>query len=278
MRTLRVADATLTFVPDGSAWIDPGVLFPTSTDVDWQAKAEYLDEAGQLINTLGAVLVQRDGRALLIDAGLGTVSTSAWGGPIKAVESGEMLNNLALAGCPLDSIESVAITHLHHDHIGWAWRDAPGSDHSAFSHCSYLVSDTEWAGRAHGGDHGVHPEALDKLEPNVRTFADGEEVFPGVHARVRGGHTSGHTTFVITAGAHRIVIFGDIFLTSAQISNPEWSLTIDHDPDLAIAERQRLLDELATPNTIGVGAHFADVVFGRIDMDGGATWEPVDEV
>lgn len=278
MRSLQLADVKLTFVPDGSAWIDPGALFPTSTEADWQTQAEYLDDAGQLVNTLGGLLVERDGRSLLIDAGLGTVSTPTWGGPIGAVESGEMLSNLARIGCAPESIESVAITHLHHDHIGWAWNDAPDSDQPAFHRAAYLISDSEWTSRTHvAAEHGgIHPEALDKLEPRVRTFGDGDEIFPGVHAQVTGGHTVGHTTFVITAGTHRIVVFGDLFLTSAQIAHPEWPLPFDHDPELTIAQRHRLLDELAKPDTIGVGAHFADVVFGRIEFDDGVTWQPVE--
>ena len=276
MRTLQIADVKLTFVPDGSAWIDPAALFPTSTEADWQANAGYLDDAGQLINTIGGLLVERDGRALLIDAGVGAVSSPAWGGVIGAVESGEMLNNLARIGWAPETIETVAITHLHYDHIGWAWNDAPSSDQPAFRNAEYLISDSEWAGRAEVGEHGIHPEALERLEPRIRTFGNGDEIFPGVHAEVRGGHTSGHTTFVITAGTHRVVVFGDLFLTSAQVAHPDWPLTIDHDPQLTVAERHRLLEDLAKPDTIGVGAHFADVVFGRIASDDEATWVPVE--
>jgi glyoxylase-like metal-dependent hydrolase (beta-lactamase superfamily II) len=95
---------------------------------------------------------------------------------------------------------------------------------------------------------------------------------------VAGGHTPGHTEYVISSGGQRLIAFGDALHSPIQVGHPEWSAVVDHDPARAAEQRHRLVAELAEPDTIGFGIHFADVGFGRVRRDGtGSSWEPVDE-
>jgi glyoxylase-like metal-dependent hydrolase (beta-lactamase superfamily II) len=103
------------------------------------------------------------------------------------------------------------------------------------------------------------------LEPQVRTVAEGEEIFPGVHVRFTPGHSAGHAACVINAGGQRATAFH----SPIQITHPLWENTFDHNRQQSTSLRRSLVTELAQPNTIGFGAHFADVVFGRVDIDGG---------
>lgn len=262
-RTLRLGDTTLTFVPDGAVQLPGRGWLPDTTDEVWAAHPEYLDEGGYLTAGIGALLVTRDDRTLLIDAGVGKVDLPAQpGGKIGAVEGGALPDNLAELGHQPSDIEAVALTHLHIDHTGWL---------TAFTGATVLVAEPEWANRAHGSD--VDHTTLDAVAPRVRTVADGEEVFPGVRALLSPGHTVGHTTYVITAGDQRVLAFGDAMHSPVQVLDPDWGAVSDHDRTQAAAYRRRLVEELATPNTIGFGIHFADVQFGRV-VDG--TWQPVD--
>jgi hypothetical protein len=59
---------------------------------------------------------------------------------------------------------------------------------------------------------------------------------------------------------------------SIQIEHPELSAAPDHDPAASADARRRLVAELAEPDTIGFGVHFADVVFGQVAADG--SWRP----
>lgn len=152
----------------------------------------------------------------------------------------------------------MAITHRHSDHIGWA-------AHPAFG--EILVAAQEWEHR---------DATTTAIAPHVRTVVDGEEVFPGVRVRVRGGHTPGHTEYVISSGGQRLIAFGDALHSPIQIDHPEWSAVVDHDPVAAAEHRRRLVAELAEPDTIGFGIHFADVVFGRVRPNGdGPAWQPL---
>ncbi len=272
IRSLRLGDITLTYVPDGVAQLSPRGWLPTTTDEMWAAHPEYLDADGHLVASLGGLLVEHDGRALLIDAGFGPLSRSAQpGSPIAAISGGALVDNLARLGHTPAGLEAVAISHLHPDHIGWA-------AYPAFAGVRFLISEPEWTERHLAEEHGIPKETLATLEPGVVTVADGEEIFPGVRVQLVPGHTVGHTAYVITGGGRRLIAFGDALHTSAQVAHPEWSAVVDRDPEHAATSRRRLVEELTEPDTLGFGIHFADVPFGRVrrDADGATDWEPVD--
>lgn len=268
IRSLRLGDTTLTYVPDGAVQLSPRGWLPGTTDAVWAAHPEYLDASGNLVGSLGALLVERAGRALLIDAGFGPQPDSPPpGGPVGAVRSGGLPASLAALGYDPAAIEAVAFTHLHIDHLGWAWQPAPGTGTPAFTGAAYLFAAAEWEQRGLA-EASTTTEILTALAPRVRTVADGEEIFPGVRVRVTGGHTPGHTAYVITAGEQRVIAFGDALHSPIQVAHPEWSAVNDHDRELAVACRRALVAELAHPGTIGFGLHFADAAFGRVGTGG----------
>lgn len=276
IHTLRLGGTKLSYVPDGAGELTRRWL-PAVTDETWAAHPEYLDAGGNLVASMGGLLVERDGRALLIDAGLGPHAFPAEPGNAHgALHGGALLDSLAELGRAPGDIEAVAFTHLHPDHLGWALEPAPGGDGPVFTAAEYLVSEPEWAERHRMEEHGTTGEMLAVLEPRVRTVADGEEIFPGVRVMMTPGHTAGHAAYVITDGDQRLIAFGDALHTPLQVDHPEWSAAVDHDPARAAEFRHRLVEELARPGTFGFGLHFADVVFGRVDRAAdGPAWRPV---
>lgn len=263
-RTLHLSDTTLTFVPDGVVQLPGRGWLPAMTDEVWAAHPEYLDETGHLTASIGALLVTRDDRTLLIDAGVGTVSMPGQpGGRIGALEGGALLDNLAALGHQPTDIETVALTHLHLDHTGWL---------PAFTEATYVITEPEWTNRVNTND--VVHATMDAIAPRVRQVGDDEEIFPGVRVQLSAGHTAGHATYVITAGDQRVLAFGDAMHSPVQVINPDWGAESDRDSAQAAAARHRLVEQLSAPNTIGFGIHFADVQFGRVDN---GTWRPLDD-
>ncbi|MEV4925553.1 MBL fold metallo-hydrolase [Streptomyces roseoverticillatus] len=272
IRSLRLGDTKVTYVPDGAGRLGPRGWLPDTTDEVWAEHPEYLDATGNLVASMGALLVEHGDRALLIDAGVGSVHFPAeQGTPIGEINGGALLGNLARLGRTPAGIEAVAITHLHGDHIGW-------SAQLAGAGAVHLISAPEWEHRHLSEQHRVPPELLTTLEPGLRTVTDGEEVFPGVRVMLTPGHTAGHAAYVITGGGRRLIAFGDALHSPIQIAHPEWSAVVDHDARQSAEFRRRLVEEMAEPGTIGFGLHFADVVFGRVlrDAAGATSWEPVD--
>jgi len=274
IRSLTLGDTKLTYVPDGQATLNARLLLPQATEEDWAENAGYLDEDGFLLASVGGLLVERDGRALLIDAGAGPITMGPPLNTYGVITGGALLDNLAtLRHSPAD-IEAIALTHLHADHIGWAWHPAPGSDRPAFN-ADYLVAEPEWTQRHYPEAQGMG-DMIKALAPQVRTVAEGEEIFPGIHVRFTPGHSAGHAAYVIDAGGQRVIAFGDAFHSPLQITHPLWENTFDFDHQQSTSLRTSLLAELAKPDTIGYGVHFADVPFGRVRIDGLPAWVPVD--
>jgi len=275
IRSLTLGDTTLTYVPDGQATLNARMLLPQATEEDWAQHAEYLDEDGFLLASVGGLLVERDGRALLIDAGAGPITMGPPLNTYGVITGGALLDNLATIGRDPADIEAIALTHLHADHFGWAWHPAPGSDRPAFT-AGYLVAEPEWTQRHFAEAQGMG-DMIKALAPQVRVVAEGQEIFPGVHVRFTPGHSAGHAAYVINAGGQRVIAFGDAFHSPLQITRPLWENTFDFDHQKSTSLRTSLLTELAKPDTIGYGIHFAGAPFGRVDLSGGLpAWIPVD--
>ncbi|WSQ11571.1 MBL fold metallo-hydrolase [Streptomyces sp. NBC_01231] len=264
VRTLRVGEMKVSYVPDGAMLLKPAGGPPATADRHWSGYSAYLNDTRRLVANTGGLLVEHGTRALLIDAGFGprAVPENSDHPDRGAVHGGSLPGNLALLGRSPTDIETVAFTHLHPDHIGWACVDPP-----LFTRATFVIPKAEW-------DH-CDPEVA-ALEARTRLVLAGEEVFPGVHAVALPGHTAGHTGFVIASHGVRLLAFGDAMLTSLQIRHPEWSAISDADPDRSELHRRRLIAELLRPDTLGFGIHFADVVFGRVRPDGReAAWHPL---
>jgi glyoxylase-like metal-dependent hydrolase (beta-lactamase superfamily II) len=275
IRSLTLGDTKLSYVPDGVCTINARLWFPDTTDDDWAPHPEYLDEGGYLIASVGGLLVERDGRALLIDAGMGPQTVGPPVNPYGTVSGGMLLDSLARLGRSPADIEAVALTHLHPDHVGWSWHPTPGGDRPPFSGVDYLVAEPEWTQRDYVEARG-QGKVVKVMQPRVRTVTDGEEVFPGVQVMFAPGHSVGHAAYVITADGRRVIAFGDAFHSPIQITHPLWEVAVDHDRQQSASLRHRLVYELAQPDTIGFGIHFADMVFGRVHTDDIPIWRPID--
>ncbi|HZC69052.1 MAG TPA: MBL fold metallo-hydrolase, partial [Jatrophihabitans sp.] len=185
LRTLQLGDATVSFVPDGAVQLRPRGWLPDTTEETWAAHPQYLDGSGNLVGSIGGLLVERAGRALLIDAGFGP---QAWpaepDNAYGAISGGALLDNLAKLGRRPADIDAIAFTHLHIEHVGWAWHPGPNGAPPVFMHADYLVTEPEWAQRALLAEWGTSKEVLAALAPRIRLMRDGQEIFPGVRVRV----------------------------------------------------------------------------------------------
>jgi glyoxylase-like metal-dependent hydrolase (beta-lactamase superfamily II) len=262
VRRLTLDDVTFTYVIDGAMSLPPEQFLPAVPAQYWADHGENLDRRGGLPMSAGGLLVERGGRRLLIDAGLGVTDDVGVG----TVDSGELTNTLTALGLTPADIDTVVFTHLHPDHTGWAYT----GEHRTFPEARYVLAEAEWAPVADGALDGVLPqtrvlvEAL-RRDTRLSVVGDGDEVWPGVVAVVTPGHTPGHTSYVVsTAAGRRLVAFGDAFHSPAQMANTSWPTGLDTFPDEVPAARSRLLAELTAPDTIGFAFHFGDQPFGRV--------------
>lgn len=266
---ITVGDIRITYLPDGHGRIDKIAMFPGTTSEGWQLHPEWLDEGGRVVASIGGFLVQSGGRNILVDTGYGDHEVDFPGfGPFVG---GRLLQNLATTGLEPRDIDAVVYTHLHLDHIGWTSRVVNGRRELTFSRARHLLIASEWEFWS-GGDQGPLQSALgpgleevrQPLEDHTEFIRDGQVIAPGVNVLATPGHTPGHLSLVVSSGAERAVILGDVMHCPVQFDEADWSVVFDVDPGLARRTRDRLMRELENPSTVSADGHFADAVFGRV--------------
>jgi glyoxylase-like metal-dependent hydrolase (beta-lactamase superfamily II) len=277
VRRFTLDDVIVTYVVDGVVATRPEKLFAEAPADAW---AHLGNPAGEMLMSCGGLLVQIRGRTLLIDAGIGVMtSTFALG----RADSGAMLDVLAALAVTPEDIDVLALTHLHFDHVGWAFTDGE----KTFPNARYALAAQEWAAYAGSPDDeavATSGRVIDELRSgrdDFELFNDEEEIVPGVCALVTAGHTPGHTAYEITSQTgRRLIAFGDAFHSQAQVAHPDWMSTVDADHPGLMTARRRLLAQLSEPRTVAFGGHFGDQPFGRVEVDaiGQARWQPIPSV
>jgi len=276
IRSVELGDLRVSFVPDGVVEVKPAALFPTTSSADWEDLQGLIDDSGYLSSSSGGLLVEDGSRSLLIDSGYGPFSAPA--DPANqymgAIRGGGLLSSLSELGCEASDIEAVAFTHLHFDHVGWAAQADASGRPDVFGNARYLFGEQEWNTRQ--PSHGVTESMIAALETRAQSVIAGEEIFPGVRVMSLPGHTLGHIGFMISSGANKLLAFGDVMHTVAQLNNPDWTLPADPDDAAAIRSRRQTIDVLTDSSVIAAGGHFADVVFGQVRTSGAELiWEPL---
>ncbi|MFE2214208.1 MBL fold metallo-hydrolase [Streptomyces canus] len=279
VRTFALGDVRLTYVVDAAMELDTAGFLPAVPAAYWREHPEALAPSGRISASAGGVLVERGGRRLMVDAGLGANVLS----PALGVSQGGALpHTLRALGVSPASVDTVAFTHLHTDHTGLGFlRGRDRELRKAFPRADYLVADAEWGPFWRGEIKVGAPSWEEFMVPMsrvLRRFDDGDEVWPGVTALITPGHSPGHTTYVIAASeGRRILVLGDAFHTPAQLTHPEWPSGPDVDVEGVLKARETLLTQLLAPRTYAFAFHFGDQAFGRVvrDSANGVRWRPV---
>lgn len=209
--------------------------------------------------TLGVdqLLVRLPGRLVLIDTGLGP----------KA--NGSLVQSLAAAGVQPGQVTDVLITHGHPDHVG-GLVDAAGK--SAFPRATVRMSAPEWQAIQQGRGASVVPV----IQAQVKTFAPGAQVLPGITAVALPGHTPGHSGYRINSGEQSLLVIGDLAHSAiVSLARPDW--TVKYDGDAQAGERTRTAEiaRIADTQQRIFAGHFPYPGIGRIVRSGdGYAFQP----
>jgi len=210
-----------------------------------------LTDDGQLELALGGFLVRSADRVVLVDAGVGRVSSGVFQG-------GLMMDSLARQGVRPEDVTDVVLTHLHFDHVGWATQQ--GS--VVFTGAVYRCDVRDWKHFV-GPDPGA-TRKLSPLEDRMSFFDRSGPLLPGVDVLSAPGHTPGSTIVVISSGTERAMLLGDVVHCPVELLDDEWAGMSDVDPELAKRTRNALARELEGEDTPVAAAHFPGLRFGRL--------------
>lgn len=254
-RRITLGGVEISYIPDGFVELEPTAWYGT-TEFE---EAPAVNGGGFLVGSVGSVVIHEPDGNVVIDAGLGPAQVPA---AMTHRSLGRMMGGMNPDYLPsLDQpIKTLAVTHAHEDHVGWL----RGSTGPALNPQEILAgsADVERLARLTGS-------------PLIGALAGGEQISENVFALATPGHTAGHMSYIVESQGERAIIFGDVFHSPAQIHDRSLAPWSDEVPDQAVRSRASVSELLRDPGTIGVGYHFADVVFGRTNSFG--KWEPLQQ-
>jgi len=260
----KVGSFEVTVVTDGIIRFpvtDALVLNARRDEVQAALAAEFM-EKDVYVTPFNPIVVNTGAKLAVIDTGTGEGAYRDSRGA-----NGQFLTNLAAAGIDAGKVDAVIISHYHVDHISGLIR----ADNSlAFPNAEILVPVRE---HKYWMDDGEMSRAstprIESVFKNVRRVMRGEvlkrlrtyewdrEVIPGVLATGTPGHTPGHTSHIVTSGASKVYVQGDLthcpFLF---VRHPGWHPFVDHDPIQAESIRRKVYDMLVAEKMPVQGFHY----------------------
>jgi glyoxylase-like metal-dependent hydrolase (beta-lactamase superfamily II) len=259
LKSIRVGRIEITSLTDvEGAFFKLGQIFPGVMDDQWEPYVHRYPWAFADRETLwgrvGSYVLRSPGGTVLVDTGVG---------PQAMGQGGRLLVELENAGVGPEDVDTVFLTHLHGDHLGWSVR--PDGE-PVFPEARYVTQASEWEisapylGRAVAG--------LDDL--GVLELLDGEEpVGEGLTAIPTPGHSPGHSSLLVSSGGEQALVSGDAIVHPAQATEPTWNVHFDMDKEQAARTREMLLAWLEADGITVAAGHIPGSGFGRVARDGG---------
>lgn len=268
-------------VTNGSAWswrlmrcgafrLDGGSMFGVVPRVVWE-KASPPDDRNRIAVQTNALLLERDGRLVVIETGCGD-KLAPKERDLYALEHRSVLDALHEAGARAQDVSSVIVSHLHFDHAGGLTRrpraGEPDRPMLTFPNAEIIVQRQEWEDalanrstmtRTYLKDHLTQEVAervrlIDGPSPVTGAGQGGPtgfgrfgfvEILPGVEVFRVPGHTWGQQAVRFTDPGGRTVVFTPDVMPTANHVGQAYNMAYDVEPFVSGQMRVRLLEAAA---------------------------------
>ena len=238
--------------------------------ISW-LRPHFIDAEGRLISSIFSLLVESCGARIVIDTCLGNDKPRAV--PAWNERQGGFLEEISAAGFPRESVDFVACTHLHPDHVGWNTMLHDGAWVPTFPNARYLFSERDWEWLDNAPVTPLGDYCGDSVRPIFAAgladvVAPDHTITDEVTFVSTPGHSPGHVAVRISSRGEHAIVTGDLMHHPCQIARPHWCSPFDHDGDMALATRESFLADFADEPVLVIGTHFATPTAGRIVSDG----------
>jgi glyoxylase-like metal-dependent hydrolase (beta-lactamase superfamily II) len=255
-------------VQAGSFTSDAGTVFGPVPRILWdRLVAAEINPDHTLTQALNCLLVETPAGRVLVETGVGERMDERHR-TARGVRGLAILPALTAAGFDPDTVDIVAVSHLHFDHAG-GLLTADGN--RAFTRARLVAQAEEW--RFALGDNprlqaSYEQEDLRLVEPWGRvSAADGdEEVLPGVSVVRTGGHSGGHQAIVVRGPSGTVGFFGDLCMRPWS-ANPRWVPSFDDFPLTSVEVKASLFRRATEEGWTVVLSHEPRQPVGRLIAD-----------
>ncbi len=277
MQKWRIGETTVTKIVElemtgGTRFVLPEATREACRPMAWM-QPDFMNDEGRLKMSVHALVVETPSRRIIVDTCLGN---DKQGRSVPGWNSlqGSFLRDLAAAGFPPDSIDTVVCTHLHVDHVGWNTMLVNGRWLPTFGSARYLMGRTEFE---YWRDQRDVAEQVTVFSDSVQPVLDAglvdlvamdQRICDEVSLVPTLGHTPGHVSIRIESNGEAALITGDFLHHPCQMARPEWAATVDYDKSQSTRTRRNVLSAIAGTPTLLIGTHFAGATAGRVVRDG----------
>jgi glyoxylase-like metal-dependent hydrolase (beta-lactamase superfamily II) len=262
---MRLGHFEITALSDGSSPLPAGHVL---THIEPNVTAAALRGAflSDLVETsINAYLINTGSRLVLIDTGAGSSL-----GP----RHGKLLANLQAAGYSPGQVDEIYITHMHGDHVG----GLVAANQLVFPNATVRASRQDadfWLSKEKmaAAPEAMRPQfqqAMRAISPyasagKFKPFDGQVALVPGITARPAGGHTPGHTVYMIESDGQKLLVMGDlVHIAAVQFANPSATVQFDTDSEAAASTRKAIFEEASAQEYWIAGAHLSFPGIGHI--------------
>lgn len=251
------------------------IINPNSSEVNRLKNKAFIQDEG-IPGYLNTFVINTGSKLILVDTGASDYAPT----------TGRLIENLAAAGYKPDDVDQIFLTHAHPDHVK-GLIDKGGQP--VFKNATVHISEREtkfWLDEANKTEDraAAFDTAKACLTPylagrKLETFKSNTDFGGGITSVDLFGHTPGHTGFRISDGRDQLLIWGDVVhMQVLQFAHPEWSLTYDIDPEMAIRTRREILDEVTKDKIRVAGMHLGFPGIGHVEKSGSSGYAFVPQI
>lgn len=219
-------------------------------------KLNPADENNLCAWAMRSLLVEADGRLVLIDNGIGDKQDAKFFGHYHLHGTDTLDKSLAKYGFTRDDITDVFLTHLHFDHCGGSveWNASKDGFRPTFKNAKFWSNEKHW-------NHAIKPNVREKasfLTENIlpiqetgqlHFLGEAEDLFPGFSVYMANGHTESQMIPVIDYKDTQVVFCADVAPSVAHI-RPAWVMAYDIRPLDSMKEREFVMNQAAEKKQI----------------------------
>lgn len=235
----------ITWLEGGTTAVDGGAQFGPVPKPLWSKKYEA-DELNRIITPTDPMLIQYQGKNILIDTGVGHKLTEKQIRNFGVLHQPKLKESLDKLELTFDDIDIILMTHFHFDHAGGLTSFKDQEIVSTFPNAVIYTSEVEWDEVRHPNmrsKNSYFKENWQAIENQVVTFKDKLEVMDGIEMIWSKGHSKGISIIKLTQNDEVLYHLSDLMATQAH-QNPLWVMGFDDYPLDSIKYKQAYLSDI----------------------------------
>lgn len=228
--------------------LDGGAMFGVVPKSMWQ-KLNPPDENNMCSWTMRCLLIEDEGRLILVDNGMGNKQDAKFFGHYYLHGDDTLEDSLAKAGFNKDDITDVFLTHLHFDHCGGSIEKDGEKLVPAFKNATYWSNESHWQWATQPNDREkasfLKENILPIKESGQLKFIDVKDEIPftkNITIHFMNGHTEAMMLPQISYKEKIIVYMADLLPSVAHIPIP-YVMAYDTKPLQTLQEKKFFLKE-----------------------------------